>query len=623
MEILENDSSNYDVAIPIDDSSDEANREFDRFMGILEALVLRDGADALIFVDTETNAEDVRDGRGYSTGISLTVGLFSKPSTVYIPVRHIDENISRDRLVALQNFFAHFKGTLVFFNAKFDLVSLRTMGIDWQGRFYCTMIMTHLINENLPMKRDLNNCVKMYVSKEESKKDDIAFTTLVKLVGWANVPYGAMRPYAEHDSYITYLLFYAILDKFKKEVPEQYWEHKQNFHRVVMTMEGRGIEVDIDVCREKTQQGVDIMTDLRKKLKGNPGSPVFLKQKLIRELGLPVVKLTKKGLELQKKGEKFDPVNYASFDKAAMEIYDEILEREESPVAQQILTFRGWQKTVSSNYQAYMRLVSPDGRLRPNYKLHGTKTGRLSCEQPNLQQIPRSSEKPWNGDLKRAFVPKPGYQLWEFDYSQLELRLATAYADEKELKKVFAEGRDIFTEMSATLGFDRQDTKGFVYSTQYGAGLDRIAAVFKVSRDKANELRELYRAAYPGFRAVEKRAAQRCKAVGKVQIWSGRYRHFWSKSDDAHKAFNSAIQGGAADIVEHVMVRLFNLVDNEDECRMLLQVHDSVVFEIREDVVEHYVPMIKEIMSNVDAVVPDGQSFGVTFAVEGKVWGSK
>jgi DNA polymerase-1 len=383
-------------------------------------------------------------------------------------------------------------------------------------------------------------------------------------------------------------------------------------------MESYGVRIDVPFSVKKAQLGVDKQHEILKRLKRNPGSSKDLKAMLIDELGLPVVKLTKSGLAKQKAGEEFDPKDYASFDKEAMAVYDEILERRDNPLAKDILAYRGWNKTTSSNYKAYLSLLSPDGRLRPNYKLHGTKTGRSSCEQPNLQQIPRESDKEWNGDLKQAFIADEGYTLWEFDYSQLELRLATAYADERELKKVFADPTaDIFTQMAGTLGFTRQDTKTFVYSVQYGAGLERIAAVFKVSRAEAEAKREAYRNSYPGFRKVEALASARCKAVGKVALWSGRYRHFWSKRDDAHKAFNSVIQGGAADIVEHVMVKLWNEVNNPAECRMLLTVHDSVVFEIRNDCVDKYVSTITSIMTNIE---PD---FGVTFAVDAHVWGSK
>ena len=597
-------------------SPSEADKDFDLIMAVLEALILRDGENTVISVDTETNGEDVRDGRGYLTGISIACRLFTDVSRVYLPIRHIDteNNLSSDRLAKLKNFFQNYRGWLVFHNAKFDIVSLSTTGIDYTGKFYCTMKMCHLINENYPMAYSLNSCVKAYVDKAESKKETEVFKLLVKVLGWGNIKSSDMREYAEHDAYITLLLFESIIKKFKVEVPDEYWQHKQDFHRVVIAMEARGIHIDEAMCVDEAQIGTTRMEELTRSLRVNPASPKGLKELLINDLGLPVVKLTPAGIKLKKAGKDFDEKDYASFDKEAMELYDMLLEREESTVAKQILEYRGWQKTVSSNYRAYLRLRSSDGKLRPNYKLHGTKTGRLSCSDPNLQQIPRNSDKRWNGNLKRAFLASPGYRLMEFDYSQLELRLATAYADEVELKKVFEEGRDIFTEMSKILGFTRQDTKTFVYSVQYGAGLDRLMHVFKVDKFRANQMRETYKQTYPGFTKVEGIAKMRCRTRGKVQLWSGRYRHFFDRENEAHKAFNSAIQGGAADIVEHVMVRLFKEIDNDD-CRMLLTVHDSVVFEIREELVDTYKEAIVEIMTDVK---PD---FGVKFAVEGKEWG--
>lgn len=599
-------------------SISEADKDFDTMMAYLEALYLRDGENTWIAVDTETNGEDCRDGRGYGIGISFAFRLLSSDSYFYLPVRHVDEhnNLDTERLHRLQKFLESYRGWLIFHNAKFDLVSLRTMGIDYRGKFYCTMVICHLINENYPFDKSLNSCVRVYVDKEESKKNSEVFDLLVKVLGWGKIPSSQMREYAEWDAHITLLLGEKVIPKFHKEVLTDYWNHKQDFTRVVIAMEGRGIHINEAMCVEQAQIGTTRMEELTRLLKINAASPNGLKKLLIDQAGLPVVKLTKKGYELKKKGEDFDPYDYASFDKEAMELYDELLEREDSPVAKQVLEYRGWSKTVSSNYRAYLRLRSPDGKLRPNYKLHGTRTGRLSCSDPNLQQIPRESDKEWNGKLKKAFQPTPGYRLMEFDYSQLELRLATAYGDEQELKAVFADPtRDIFTEMSSRLGMVRQDTKVFVYSTQYGAGLDRLMHVFKISREAAAEMRDNYKQSYPGFTKVEAIAKMRCRTRGKVQLWSGRYRHFMDRENEAHKAFNSAIQGGAADIVEHVMVRLFKEIDNELECRMLLTVHDSVIFEIREDLLEQYVPAIIEIMEDVQ---PD---FGVKFRVEAKEFG--
>lgn len=351
------------------------------------------------------------------------------------------------------------------------------------------------------------------------------------------------------------------------------WKHKQDFLRVIIEMERLGVGVDVDLCNSMAEKGEQQMVLIKKALKADPGKPAQLSKLLLDDLGLPVVKHT--------------PAGKPSFDKFAMEEYEEILSQKEDKTAQLILAYRGWQKSVSSNYRAYVNLLSPDGRLRPNYKLHGTKTGRLSCEKPNLQQIPKEGTKPWNGKMKQCFQPMPGYKLVEFDYSQLELRLATAYSKDEQLIEVFAEGRDIFTEMSKELGMSRQDTKTLVYSIQYGAGVRRVSNIFGVSSSEARGIIENFYRTYSGFRTMSNACERLVREKGSLRLLSGRRRHFQYPKDEARKSFNSLIQGGAADLVERAMVRLFRRV-SDSSCRMLLQVHDSVIFEIKEDMVQEY-----------------------------------
>jgi DNA polymerase-1 len=587
------------------------------FINMMDAIAIRDGTGAVLAVDTESTGNKVRDGRDYGTGISvaLTLGTGSVYAH-YFPVRHIDStnNLDHPTMECLRRALTNWQGWLVFHNAKFDLVNLTTMGIKYLGKFYDTMLMAHLLNENFPFEKSLNACVKYYVDKEESKKDDIGFKTLVKIKGWGGLTSLEMWAYAEHDARITYKLYQKLIMPFLKEVPQEYWTHKQEFTRVVIKMESWGVRVNTEMSQRMMEIGEQELENIRKELKGfNPGSPDQLQELFISKLGLPVIKLTNAGKKLQNEGKQIDPREYASMDKEALAEYEIMLETEDDPTAQLVLKYRGWQKVVSSNYRVYLEKISPDGRVRPNYKLHGTKTGRMSCYQPNLQQIPRSSAKPWNGNLKQAFIPQDGFSLWEFDYAQLELRFATAVANEETLKDIFAAGRDIFAEMAETLGMVRYDAKTFVYSTQYGAGLDRLMHVFKVSRDRAEEMRNNYYNSYPGFVRMSNKAKSICRMRGKIQLWSGRYRHFWDREGDSHKAFNSYVQGGAADIVEHIMVRLDREIVSED-VRMLLAVHDSTVFEIRNDLVDDVVPEIQRIMEDIK---PD---FGVRFAVEAKQW---
>lgn len=568
----------------------------------------------MVAVDTETNGEDIRDGRGYAQGISVGsripgVGV----RAAYLPFRHrnvgagLGTNLGIESLAQLKEVIENYDGYLIFHNAKFDLESLSTLGINYKGKFFCTLKIAQLINENKPYSYDLNSCCRHYIG-QESKKESELFLGFKKLYGWSGIPPIVMEEYGAQDAVLHYLLMEALMatEEFDENLKKYWDEQKIPFHDVIRTMERRGITIDTDLCKRMIVHGEISMDEIVEILGLNPGSGKDLEELLINQLGLPVVKTSKK-------------TGKPSFDKEAMEQYEAMLELRDDITAQHILDYRGWQKSVSSNYRPYVDLLSPDGRLRPNYKLHGTKTGRMSCEKPNLQQIPRSSSKAWNGLMKQAFIPEPGFRLWEADYGQLELRLGTAYAEQESdsttgLKRVFNEDRDVFTEMSSDLGMVRHEVKTLTYTIQYGGGVNRISTVFGISSERARALIENYYNTYPGFRVVSNLAKRRAAVAGRIQLWSGRYRHFLYPQDEARKAFNSVIQGGAADIVERSMIRLFNEVDNDD-CRMLLQVHDSVVFEIREGMEDHYGPLIKNIMTDVK---PD---FGVKFAVDFHEWG--
>lgn len=560
-----------------------------------------------IAVDTETNGQDVRDGRGYAMGISIAYREKDQYHSMYFPFRHRGPGNLPDNVLARVKEVIETAPAVVFHNAKFDIVSLRTLGIYVRsGTWFCTMIMAHLINENWPYSKSLNDCCRVYVGPE-FQKDDSEIKDIVETFGWGFVPAKLMKKYAAIDTELTYRLFLALMPKFIAENLKDYWPHKARLIEVVIEMEGRGVGIDVDFCNLMLSNADKAMAEHQGYIGAKPTN-AELKKLLIDKLKLPVVKQSKK-------------TGQPSFDKEAMGIYEQLLEGRDDPVAQHVLAYRGWQKARSAFYGAYLTHLSPDGRLRPSYKHHkdekegGTLTGRLSCADPNLQQIPRVSDKPWNGSVKKAFRASEGYTLYEADYSQLELRLGTAYAKEPELMRVFAEGRDIFTELAAQLGWLRHELKTFVYSTQYGAGKKRISDVFGVSQERALQLIHQYYEMFPGFKRVSQVAASECLTKRKAKLWSGRYRHFRSPKDDNHKAFNSVIQGGAADIVERVMVAVYDRVDqvSNGEVRMLLQVHDSIIFEIKNGLEGKWIPRILEVMEDVNNICED---FGVRFAVD-------
>ena len=532
-----------------------------------------------------------------------------------------DERLGVVQQEALRNLFAT-REALVFHNAAYDLKRLeRKFGYRHKGRFYDTMLMIHWVNENL-QNYSLDAQSKAYGGKPKNRSPQMQF--IIDHMGWKCVPFKLMREYSANDAWITHELFNKVIEEFRAQGFDtdlwHVWECKYIW--VVANMVERGIKMDLEYCVREMIKGQTIMDQMRKELYINPASSNGLKSLLIDKLGLPVVKHTKaceKCYPTDRRTQAQAPEYHEgkpSFDKDAMKLYDMMLEAKDDPRAKKILRFRGWQKTVGF-YQAYIDLRDGENVLHPGYKIHGTETGRMSCEKPNLQQIPKASVKEWNGELKKAFIPRDGFGLWEFDYSQLEFRLTCAYAEQEDLLEVFNDDeRDIFDEMAASMGWLRQNVKTLVYLILFGGGANRASVAFGVSLDEGKELVEEFHGKYSGIRKISRKAQNLASSRGYVQYWTGRRRHF-PKGSKYYRAFNSIIQGGEAEIVKRAMIRLEETVCNEDECRMVLQVHDSIVFEIAVGKEREYFPRIIEAMERVDF------DFGVRFRVEAKRWGEK
>ena len=554
-----------------------------------------------VAVDTETTGFNTVGGDDHCIGVSIAAVLDDGPVSHYFGILHSKgENISEDTWELLKRVLEQGR-PLIWANVQFDVLALETIGIETEASpFWDILTVANMVDENDPIQKSLAQLSIRYL-KEQGKLDTPEIKK-EKKTGWLNTTPEQMWDYAVADAVTTW----RIWDQQMKHpewaaIPAEVWDEKQKLIRVLMHMRRRGIRVDQDLAGSMVATGEQRIKEIKSILDCNPASNKDMYSLLIEQLGLPVLKKSAK-------------TGKPSFDKFAMEEYELLLDRMESPVAKLIKEFRGWQKAISASYKPYLELVDTDGRLRCSYKTHGTVSGRLSCAEPNLQQIPKASDKPWNGRVKECFIAKDGYTLVEFDYSQLELRLGTAYANEPALKKVFAEGRDIFDEMSAQLGMTRQDTKTLVYSMQYGAGEKRIMAAFGVTQPEAKAMRENYFSTFPRFKALSDTASENAARSGRVRMWSGRYRHFQYPSE-SYKALNSIIQGGAADIVERVMVRAFTQIDNP-ECELLLQVHDSLLWEIQTDKLDKYIPRIKSLMEDVEP-----KDFDVRFAVEEKILG--
>lgn len=559
-----------------------------------------------VAVDTET-----RDGLSVADNTAKVIGISLAWSgcSLYCAVAHESGgNVSSDTVSLLHRSLVGKR--LIFANVQFDLIGLLHLGIDLREEdFYDVPTMAALVDENRPRQRSLDALGEHYCN---SKKVSDPFVEKEKRSGNHFITPEQMWDYACVDAELTYRVYDKIVktEEWQRLQNEtDVWPMKQRLIRVLIVMRLRGIRVDVELTKELEELGLKRQDELREAMEFNPGSHSDNERIFIQHLNFPVLKKSK-------------TTGKPSFDKEVMEVYDRLLERTDNPLAKQVKEYRGWNKATSACYTPYLRLLGQDGRLHASFNTHRTVTGRLSSSEPNLQQVPKETDKPWNGRVKECFVADPGYVLLSFDYSQLELRLGAAYAQEQSLLDVFNNhDRDIFTEMAGELGLTRPDTKTFVYATNYGAGDRKIATNLGVSVNTAKEIRANYKASYPGLARIDAFCQRRVNTDGFITLWTGRRRRFQYKSE-SYKAMNSLIQGGAADIVERVMIRVWDEIDNEEECRMLLQVHDALVFEVKEELAEEYTERILSVMQDVNGIIPehiDG-TFDIHFKVEASKW---
>ncbi len=572
---------------------------------ILDELTLMPGGTP-VALDTETrDGLSVADNSAKVIGISLAFEGYS----AYIAVAHESGgNVSDDTVEKL----AHaLRGKLLIFaNVQFDMIGLLHFGIDLRSEdFYDVPTMAFLVDENVPRTKSLDQLGAHYC---KAGKVTDPFVEKEKRSGNHLITPEQMWEYACVDAELTYRVWYKLVrtEEWQRIMAEtDIWPMKQKLIRILIQMKLRGIKVDTKLTKELETLGLRRQAELREEMQFNPGSHVDNTRVFIEELGLPVLKRSEK-------------TKRPSFDKDVMEVYDGLLEQMDSPLAKLVKEYRGWNKATSACYTPYLSLLGQDGRLHASFNTHRTVTGRLSSSEPNLQQVPKETDKPWNGRVKECFIAEPGYVLLSFDYSQLELRLLADIAQERALLDIFNDHeRDIFSEMARELNLTRDYTKRFVHQTNYGAGPAKVAKSLSISPSRAKEIRSDYKSSYPAIARIEAFCQYRVNKDGYINLWIGRRRRFQYKSQ-AYKAMNSMIQGGAADIVERIMIRVWDEIDNEDECRMLLQVHDALVFEVREELAEEYTKRILDVMEDVNAIVPehvDG-TFEVHFKVEASAW---
>lgn len=572
-----------------------------------------------IAIDTETSGLNVRNGIDFLMGICIDVPGVS----TYMPLRHPNNNIDKAKWLPYLVSILQTK-PLIWHNRKFDYHSIKTLGVDplsFKGLQYDTLLLATLNDEEV-FSKELDFLCKRYLKLE--KIDNTAIIKHIELFGGHTVPAGVYKDYGAWDAVLTRKLRDFLWPKIEQqELSSVYWDTELPFQTLLYDLEQRGVGVQTDFVARKAEVGNSRMATIRRELDGlNPASPLDLKRLLLDELELPVLAHTdscepcKNGLPLEFHEGK------PSFNKHVMEDYDRILDNSNNVTARRVNEYRGWQKAVTSLYEPLLRKTGPDGRIRTEFHQHRAVTGRLSSSNPNLQQVPRGTDKPWNGDAKKSFIAGDGYEdyaLYGWDYSQVEFRLAAAYGAESLLLAEFAKpDADPFSVLAPIVfGVLTPETRhyiknGFVYPTLYGAGLRKIAATLGKEPGVIGPQYERFKDTIPGIIGVSNQVSRLIEQRGYVKYWDGRRRHIRDKRA-SYKGFNAVCQGGSAQLLKRAMLRIRREVEDTN-CLMVLTVHDEITFLVRRDMIAEYEPKIIHCMT-------DWPQFGVNLSVEGKEWG--
>jgi DNA polymerase-1 len=551
-------------------------------------------------------------------GISCWLEIPGKHMEVgyYFPFRHEhdpelfpinNENLPLDWLKygGLKEAIEESGNKIVWHNAKFDRQVLKREGINQSGFFYDTMLMSHLENEN-KFSHGLDSLGRnIGVQKLGTPIKSIAKS----LKGWSKIPPEVMGMYAIVDAKITLYLQKKFQESLSKQELLELYNESELFSRVLGRIEERGIGIDLEVSRQLSQKALAQMQDALTQFGYDPQKPSQLAHRLFASQS--------EGLGLRPIG-GYSKRKSVEFPQGLPIMDSKVLSRLNHEECERVLEYRSWMKANSTWYEGWFTRVASDGRLHPTYKQHGTVTSRLSCENPNMQQIPRDVEK---SPVKTMLSARPGYQLWEFDYSQVEFRLGSVYADCEPILDTYRAGGDVHKLTAERIGLyevlepdkARYAGKQTNFLVIYGGGAEVLCAQLwrdarmHVDLESAKEWLVNFHETYPEFRACAHKCENVAKQKSVVKYWNGTKRHF-DKPWECYKAYNSVVQGGAAQIMKHSMIEL-----DRANYYLVGQVHDSVWIELKEETAEEEAKKIKEIMEW------PSEKFGIPFPVDTKV----
>jgi len=560
----------------------------------LEKLVEKlKGHETLCF-DTETDGVDMMQSSLVGISLSTTPGV-----AYYIPL-NVDGGLDEsDAIDVLRPLFADEKTLKVAHNYKFDYIMLYRVGLEVKGRAFDTMIAGYLIDANQKLKMD--ELARKYLNYEP--------ISIEKLIGAGRkqktmdqIPPEEIRVYACEDADIT-LRLHEVLGKILEEDELGEVAEKIEFPlmEVLAKMEMNGVLVDTDMLKEFSETLTNDILDLEQTIYEKAGmefninSPQQLGEVLFDKMGLPAGKKTKTG-------------QYST----AESVLTKLAADYEMPDL--ILEYRALSKLKSTYVDALPKLIDKDtGRIHTDFNQSVAATGRLSSSNPNLQNIPIRTKR--GREIRKAFIADEEFKLLSADYSQVELRVIASMAEDQNMMEAFRNDEDIHArtakEVFSLDSIDevtpdqRRKAKEVNFGIPYGVSAYGLASRLGISNEEGKEMIDQYFERFPGILRYINETKDFAKENGYVKTLMGRRRYIpqitsgnWNVRSFAERtAINMPIQGTAADIIKLAMINIQNRLEEQNfKSRMLLQVHDELIFEIHRDEEDTLPATIKELM---------------------------
>lgn len=577
-------------------------------------------------IDTETTGTDPMRAELVGVSIALHPNL-----ACYIPIAHGGSDMFAEKPVQLprETVLAKLKPLLedesvlkIGHNLKYDYIMLARAGIR-VAPYDDTIVMSFDLDAGLH-GHGMDELAATHLSHSCIAYKDVVGTGK-KQLGFHEVDLKAATRYAAEDADVTLRLWRRFRPRLAYERATTVYERVDRpLVRVIAEMEMAGVKVDAPTLARLSEQFSGQMAALETEIHGLAGGPFTIGSP--KQLG--DVLFDRMGLKGGRKGKS----GVYSTDVNELER----LAAEGVEIARKVLDWRQLSKLKSTYTDALQEQINPEtGRVHTSYSLTGAQTGRLSSTDPNLQNIPIRTEV--GRQIRDAFVAEPGNVILAADYSQIELRLAAHIADVPQLRDAFARGDDIHSLTATELfGEVNRDTRGRAktinFAILYGISRWGLAGRLDVTPDEAQAMIDRYFERFPGIGNYIVSTTEFVRANGFTETLFGRKTHFpriaskvqHERQGAERAAINAPIQGTSADIIKRAMARMGPALAEAGlpDVRMLMQVHDELVFELPERDVEAARPVIERVMATaaeplVELTVPLGVEIGV-----GPSWGA-